>query len=103
MESTVKPGDVCRFKRHPAMTPGEWDVLVSKIVVVGNPSGYTIHGKLCFAISPRIRLPKPNGGTRVITNAAGFVLRPIRPGDEDDETFEWAGKPKVEEKDWSLA
>lgn len=105
MEDKIKSGDICRFRRHFSMTNDEWDVLVSKIVTVGVPSGYTAHGKLCWSIKPHIRLPRPNGkGRRVLTNAAGFVLIPIRPGDGDDETFEWAGKPtNVKDKEWTPA
>lgn len=95
--SHIQRGDICRFKRHPQMTDREWNTVRDKIVVAVEPDGKNKYGYDLWKIDPGFHVLVDIGPVimkKFVTSVADIVLVPMRPGEEDDETLTWVGKPE---------
>ncbi len=76
-----KPGDLARYV-------GTESRSVGRIVLVLESSAARGHMRMW-----RVEPPLRDGAGKQCSFVADQALRPIRPGDGDDETLTWAGKP----------
>jgi hypothetical protein len=83
-----EPGDLAVICR--GLTPEELPALGHICTVIRRAIDHPINGRPSWEISPPVFIEQLGEFTCV----ADDTLKPLRPGDGEDETFSWAGKPQ---------
>jgi hypothetical protein len=88
-----KQGDLAVIVRSHAGNEGK---LVRCLELIGLRCWFEADGSVSTLWTWRIDTPLFNAEGELFPDIADDQLRPIRPGEGDDETLSWAGKPVKE-------